>query len=119
MTSFALLICLAWQGEPAGGSIAATATDQPPFHEIQRRLSDLLKRESQAKAMPARSSAIRALCELHWQIVRDGRYSTSDVSKEYRAKDWSRLTKIKTELKQQLAREAHGKEALQDSASLE
>jgi hypothetical protein len=96
------------------------AAELPAFHEFQRQISELLKREAQAKAAAPRAAAIRAMCKLHDQIVHDSRYVTSDVLKEYRARLWSRLTKIKGELKQQLARDAKAnKEALEDVAALE
>jgi hypothetical protein len=98
----------------------AAAVDEPGFHEFQRRVSELLKREAQAKDDAARTAAVRAMCELHQRIVGDARYSTSDTLKEYRARLWSRLTKIKAELKRQLARDAKDKrEALADLAALE
>ena len=39
--------------------------------------------------------------------------------KEYRGRIWSRLTKIKAELKQQLARDRSNKEAMEELATLE
>lgn len=91
-----------------------------PFHEFQRQISDLLKREAQAKTSAARAPVIRALCDLHSQIVHDERYTTSDVLKEYRARLWSRLNKVKAEIKQDLARDARGnRERLADIAALE
>jgi hypothetical protein len=89
-----------------------------PFHEIQRQISELLKREAQARTPAARAAAATAMCELHCQIVHDPRYATSDVLKEYRSRLWSRLTRIKTELKQQLAK-SRDKGALDDLALLE
>jgi len=116
MSSLALLVFAALAAEPA----VNTSPVQPAFHEFQRQVSDLFKQEAQAKDPVARTAAIRAMCDLHRQLVRDSRYATSDVLKEYRARVWSRLTKIKTELKQQLARDAKSnKEALADVAALE
>ena len=92
----------------------------PPFREIQRQISDLFKREALAKNSADRAAAIREMCALHGRIVRDERYAMSDVLKEYRARLWSRLTKTKAELKQQLARSTKGnKEAVEDIAALE
>lgn len=75
-----------------------------PFHEYQRRITALLKQESPAKNPRDRATAVAAMCRLHAEIVRDTRYSDSDVLKEYRGRLWSRLTKIKAELKTQLAK---------------
>lgn len=112
MTSFVLLVSAALAADPA--------SPLPAFHEFQRQVSDLFKQEAQAKTSAARAAAIREMCALHRQLVADTRYATSDVLKEYRARLWSRLTKIKTELKQQLARSAKGnKDTLEDVAALE
>ena len=62
---------------------------------------------------------MRAMCELHGEIVHDRRYSTSDVLKEYRNRLWSRLTRIKADLKLQLTRSKGSKESLDNLAALE
>jgi hypothetical protein len=59
------------------------------------------------------------MCDLHREIVKDPRFNTSDVLKEYRGRLWSRLTKVKAELKQQLTRGKGNKNALDDLATLE
>ena len=102
--------------KPASSSNTAI---ERPFHEYQRELSDLLKRESQAKEPTGRATAVKSLCQLHVEIVHDSRYSTSDVLKEYRGQIWSRLNKVKQELKRQLARSKTNKEALDNLAVLE
>jgi hypothetical protein len=92
----------------------------PGLHEFHQQISDLFKREVQAKDLATRGAIIREMCNLHREIVSDERFTTSDTLKEYRGRLWSRLTKIKTELKQQLARDAKGnKQALEDAALLE
>ena len=102
-----------------GGSRQASAPAERGFHEFQQQISELLRRESQAKDQAARAAAVRAMCELHGEIVHDPRYATSDVLKEYRGRLWSRLTKIKAELRQQLARNKANREALDNLATLE
>jgi len=132
MASLGLILLAALGTEPgAGGSrfpdtskIVRVDSDaagrQPSLHDLQNQLSELLKREALAKDAPARAAAIRAMCEFHGEIVRDARFATSDTLKEYRARLWSRLTKIKGELKQQLARGGKAnKEALETTAVLE
>jgi hypothetical protein len=130
MASLGLLLAIALGTEP--GATGAKFSDrtaivrgdsnspQRPLHEIQNQLSELLKREAVAKDAAARAAAIRALCQLHGEILHDERYATSDKLKEYRARLWSRLTKIKGELKQQLAKGGKAnKEALEAVAALE
>jgi hypothetical protein len=90
------------------------------LHEYHAEISELLKREALAKDPQVQAAAIVAMCDLHKQIVSDERFTTSDKLKEYRNRLWSRLTKVKTELKQQLAREAkNNKEPLDDVGLLE
>jgi hypothetical protein len=91
------------------------------LHEFPKQINERFKREAQAKNdMPARAAVIGEMCQLHRQIVSDSRFTTSDALKEYRGRLWSRLTKIKTELKQQLARHAKAnQEALDNIQVLE
>lgn len=90
------------------------------FHEYEQGISDLFKQESQAAEDAERAAAVQAMCDLHERILRDSRYPSSPVLKEYRGRLWSRLTKIKTELKQELARDARLNQArLDDLAALE
>jgi hypothetical protein len=103
---------------PTSGAQQTAATERG-FHEFQQQISELLKRESQSKDQAARAAAVRAMCALHAEIVHDARYSNSDVLKEYRGRLWSRLTKVKAELKQQLARNKSNKESLDNLATLE
>jgi hypothetical protein len=96
--------------------------EKPPataFHEYHERISDLLKREAQAREDGSRAGVVAAMCRLHGEIVHDSRYSTSDVLKEYRGRLWSRLTKIKAELKTQLARNRTNRSALDTLQTLE
>jgi len=106
-------------------SVALAAPDQvdssspPAFHEYQQRISELLKRESQTKDHRGRAAAVAEMCRLHGEIVHDERYSASDVLKEYRSRLWSRLTKIKAELKVQLGRDHSNRGVLDRLQALE
>jgi hypothetical protein len=116
VTSFFLAVAAVCGADDAG-----TATKPRGLHEFPKQISELFKREVQAKSdTTARAAVISEMCELHRQIVSDERFTTSDALKEYRGRLWSRLTKIKTELKQQLARDAKAnQEALDDIRVLE
>ena len=115
MASWIFVLAVVAAGdEQDSGSLA-----QRGIREFALRISELLKQESSAKDHAARAAAACAMCELHREIVHDGRYATSDALKEYRGRVWSRLTKIKAELKQQLARNKATKPALDDLALLE
>jgi hypothetical protein len=119
MASWILLLAGAIGAAPGeSGSQLPSTEFHRPFHEIQRQISDLLKREAQAKSPAARAATVTAMCGLHREIVQDPRYATSDVLKEYRSRLWSRLSRIKAELKQHLARN-RDEEALDYLAALE
>ena len=115
VTSFFLAVAAVYGVEDA------VAGKPRGLHEFPRQISELFKREVQAKSdLAARAAVIGEMCALHRQIVSDERFTTSDALKEYRGRLWSRLTKIKTELKQQLARDAKAnKEALDEIHVLE
>lgn len=92
---------------------------QTPLHEFNNEISALFKQEAAAKDLPARAAPIRQMCALHARIVSDERYATSDKLKEYRARLWSRLKKVRDELKREIARESDGKETTADLDVLE
>ncbi len=138
MASWILFLAVALAGDQGGGDqggrdqgggtlkssdVATSGTQQVAseraFHQFQQQISELLKRESQTKDQAARASAVRGMCALHAEIVHDSRYPNSDVLKEYRGRLWSRLTKVKAELKQQLGRNKANKESLENLATLE
>ena len=96
-----------------------TPSAERGFLDYQRELSSLLRQEATAKDNAARARAIRALCDLHGRLVGDSRYSTSDTLKEYRSRLWSRLTKVKTDLKREFGRDADKRQSLDDAAVLE
>ena len=112
-----LAVCLAALVAPAA---AADDSDARPYHTIHGEISDLLKREAQAKNLAARAPVIRQMCALHREILKDDRYSTSDTLEEYRLRLWSRLRRVQTDLKQQLARsgDRDDKQAAADLATL-
>jgi hypothetical protein len=88
----------------ADKSSAAAKEEPRPFHAIQAEISDLLKREAQAKTPANRSEIVQRMCALHREILRDERYTTSDTLADYRIRLWSRLRRVQAELKRQLAR---------------
>src|SRR4029078_10424540 len=72
----------------------------------------------QTKDHRGRAAAVADMCRRHGEIVHDARYATSDVLKKYRSRLWSRLTKIKNELRTQLARDRANRPALETLQSL-
>ena len=72
--------------------------------EIERDVAAALREEAAADGKAQRGASIQRLCDVHAAIVSDPRYATSDTLKTYRAKVWSRLSKIKQELRRHVAR---------------
>ena len=97
----------------------ASPVTERGFLEYQRELSGLFRGEAAAKDNAAKAKAIRNLCVLHARIVNDSRYATSDTLKEYRNRIWSRLTKVKADLKREFGRDRAAQAALEESAALE
>jgi len=75
------------------------------YHEISKDMRDLMKRESLAKTDEERATAIRALADLYLEVKRDPRLDDAPTLAQYKAKLWSRLTRIKKNLERQIARE--------------
>jgi hypothetical protein len=121
-----LVVCLGALGaEPAGSTAAAStaarsAAEPRAFHAIQAEISDLLKREAQAKDVAARAAVVRRMCALHGEIVADARFAESDTLQEYRGRLWSRLRRVQVDLKKQLARSSNkGDQQALDQAALD
>jgi hypothetical protein len=94
---------------PAGADTAGTPAVAPRrYHQIENDMSAALRAETHAKTPEARAAAVRKLCELYGELTADPRLEASDVLKSYRAKLWSRMTRIKRELEQRLARQSGG-----------
>lgn len=92
--------------DPAASSAKASpaAKEPRPFHAIQAEISDLLKREAQAKDVVAQALVVRRMCELHGEIVADSRLAESETLQKYRVQLWSRLRRVQANLKKELSR---------------
>jgi len=85
---------------------AAPAVVSRRYHEIERDMSEALRSEARSATPAARAVAVRKMCELYRELVADPRLETSDVLKGYKAKLWTRMTRIQRELAQQVARQS-------------
>jgi hypothetical protein len=87
---------------------ASPGSDARPFHEIHAEITELLRSEA-AAAEAAEAGEhfriLRRMCALHGEIVSDPRYSMSDTLAAYRTKLWSRLRRVQTDLKRELAKD--------------
>ena len=112
-------------GVNAAGSSPAVAPRR--YHEIERDISDALRSEARAQEPQAQAEAVRKMCILYRELAIDPRLATSDELKSYKAKVWSRLTRIKRELEQRVARQSGNRsgrgpseaesQAIQDAAT--
>lgn len=104
------LALVAAESGVAGRTDAEGASGVVPrrYHEIENNMSQALRAEAQAKTPEAQAAAVRKMCDLYGELTADPRLEASDVLKSYRAKLWSRMTRIKRELEQRLARQSGG-----------
>ncbi len=102
------LALAALAGGPLAGDDTTAASAGAPrrYHQIENDLTAALRAETHAKTPEARVAAVRRMCGLYGELTADPRLESSDVLKRYRAKLWSRMTRIKRELEQRLARQS-------------
>ena len=92
----------------SGAGAATTGESALPrrYHEINNDIREVLRIESRARTREERAKAVRKMCELYEELTHDPRLETSGTLTAYKAKLWSRMTRIKEDLQRQLAREA-------------
>ena len=76
------------------------------YNEINADIHEALRAEALADSTEERAPAIRKMAALYRELAKDPRLETSDTLKKYKAKLWSRMTRVKTDLERQLEREA-------------
>ncbi len=86
------------------------------FRDIHDDIREQFRKEATAESEQDRAQAIVTLTVLYREVMMHPRFAESDTLKEYRAKVWSRLTKVKRDLEIQVARqeEDRRREALRD-----
>jgi hypothetical protein len=88
-------------GKPSSERIA----QQRRFDEYCSAIDEVLRSEALARDQHERGAAIRRMTALYGDLRRDPRLATSDTLKSYKAKLWSRMTRVKKDLQRQLDRE--------------
>ena len=101
---FAIVLCLLWvplnqEGSSGQEQSAEPVVAQRRFHEIHADIKVFLKREATAETDTERIGAIRDLCELFVEIKRDPRLPDQPTLLGYKAMVWTRLDRVKKELK--------------------
>ena len=75
------------------------------YHEYDKAISEVLRTEARATDQHTRAEAIRRMTTLYRELRTDPRLETSDTLKSFKITLWSRLTRVKGNLKRQLDRE--------------
>ncbi|MCH5377314.1 MAG: hypothetical protein JJ992_25410 [Planctomycetes bacterium] len=76
------------------------------YHEINNDIRDALRAEAHARTQDERAAAIKKMCELHDELAHDPRLQLSGTLKSYKAKLWSRMTRVKKDLERHLPESA-------------
>lgn len=128
MSTLMLALMVAVASADSGNAAGASPAGSPRrYHEIERDISEALRSEARAQEPQAQAEAVRKMCAVYRELTSDPRLATSDELKSYKARLWSRMTRIKRELEQRVARQAGKKpgrgpdeaesQAIQDAAT--
>ena len=116
MTGVTLLLCLvaAQQDIPAstGGIVDRVETRESSprrFHDIDQDILAALRLAQRARSFDEKAVAIYELVDLHREIVRDSRFTESDILQQYRGRVASPLIKFKAELSRTMREEKNKK----------
>lgn len=99
-----LILTAAGCDEASTPAASAQPAETRKFHEINGDLRALFRRESQATSDADRATAIYEMTELYQEIRRDPRLDLSETLTTYKAKLWSRLTRIKADINKHISR---------------
>ena len=109
MSSLVLLMALSGIGvspPSEAGPVDGVAVEPRRFTEIDDDIRSILRSEATAEDLSQQSDAIHRMTEVYREILADPRLSTSDTLKKYKAKLWSRLTRVQQQLQRQQDRQA-------------
>lgn len=108
MTTMLVLFVLAVGSEATETKAAPAATEAKlrPYHEYDKAIDEALRTEVRAANQHERAEAIRRITGLYRELLRDPRLENSDTLKGFKATLWSRLNRVKGDLKRQLERDA-------------
>ena len=108
MTTWLVLFVLAVGLEATETKAAPAAAEAKlrPYHEYDKAIDEALRSEVRAANQHERAEALRRITGLYRELLRDPRLENSDTLKGFKATLWSRLNRVKSDLKRQLEREA-------------
>ena len=104
-----LLAALAVLGAPAAElssatDSSATKAEARPYHVINGEIRTAMRAEATAEGPQERHQAIRALCDLHSELVAHPRFPQSDTLQQYRVRVTRRLVRVKRSLESEIER---------------
>ncbi len=108
MSSLVILVVFsALSADPssAAGRAEDAAAEPRRFAEIDEDIRDALRAEATAENPREQSEAVHRMAEVYREILEDPRLPASDTLKKYKAKLWSRMTRVKEQLQRRQARE--------------
>jgi hypothetical protein len=85
---------------------------------IRREVSELLKADNSNPDDEVRAKQVRRMCEVYLEVVGDERFLTSPTFQQQKAKLYTRLLRIRDELKRRSHMENRGREADQAQREL-
>jgi hypothetical protein len=107
--SWLLLSILVLSGQSdasAGGELRGAAVATPRrLAEIDHSMREAIRADANAQTDSERLDAVRQMAQVYREILDDPRFATSDTLKSYRARLWSRMTRIKQDAERRLERE--------------
>ncbi len=80
-------------------------SDARPYHEISADVRDAMKREALAENEAEQFTAIRDMAALYLELKHDPRLNEAPTLQQYKAKLWSRLTRVKKQLQRDIDRQ--------------
>ncbi len=78
--------------------------------DINRSMQEAIRAEAAAETDIERLDAVRQMADVYREILADPRMPTSETLKSYRARLWSRMTRIQRETQRRLQRELRQRE---------
>jgi hypothetical protein len=90
----------------AGGELRGPGAATPRrLADINRSMLEAIRADANAQTDNERLEAVRQMAQVYCEILDDPRFATSDTLKSYRARLWSRMTRIKQDAERRLERE--------------
>ena len=81
------------------------ATTPRRLAEINGSMREAIRADANAQTDSERLEAVRQMAQVYREILDDPRFATSETLKSYRARLWSRMTRIKQDAERRLERE--------------